>query len=67
MKKHWVSNAFCYILELLGGQKGEYISSNLKWMIYTILGIFYFINFICSLWSLFIFHLSEMVTEPKEE
>lgn len=28
---------------------------------------FYFINFICSLWSLFIFHLSEMVTEPKEE
>ncbi|ACJ79544.1 hypothetical protein B4078_2998 [Bacillus cereus] len=40
MKKHWVSNAFCYILELLGGQKGEYMSSNLKWMIYTILGIF---------------------------
>ena len=27
---------------------------------------FYFINFICSLWSLFIFHLSEMVTEQRK-
>ena len=25
------------------------------------------IHFICGLWSLFIFHLSKMATEPKEE
>ncbi len=28
---------------------------------------FYFINFICGLWRIFILYLSEMVTEPKEE
>jgi len=26
---------------------------------------FYFTNYICGLWNLFIFHLSEMVTKPK--
>ncbi len=42
------------------------MSSNLKWMIYTILGIFILLILFVALWSLFIFHLSEMVTEPKE-
>ncbi len=27
----------------------------------------YFTNFICDLWSVFIFHLSEVVTKPKEK
>lgn len=67
MKKHWVSNAFCYILELLGGQKGGVYEFKLKMDDIHDTRYFYFINFICSFWSLFIFHLSEMVTEPKEE
>ena len=64
MKKNWVSNAFCYILELLGGEVYEF---KLKMDDIHDTRYFYFINFICGLWSLFIFHLSEMVTEPKEE
>jgi len=28
---------------------------------------FYFTNFICGVWDLFVFHLSEMVTKPKEK
>lgn len=32
----------CFLLYngIIWGQKGEYMSSNLKWMIYTVLGIF---------------------------
>lgn len=30
---------FCYILELLGGERREYMSSNVKWTIYTVLSI----------------------------
>ena len=57
---------FCYILELLEARRGVY-EFKLKMDDIHDTRYFYFINFICSLWSLFIFHLSEMVTEPKEE
>ena len=65
MKKHWVSNAFV-----------------IYWNYHSVGGVYEFkfkmdhiystqhfdsIHFICGLWSLFIFHLSKMATEPKEE
>lgn len=30
---------FCYIMELLWNEKGDYMSSNVKWIIYTGLSI----------------------------
>lgn len=30
---------FCYIPELLEGERGDYMSSNLKWIVYTVLSI----------------------------
>lgn len=66
MKKHWVSNAFCYILELSQCGRGVY---EFKFKMDHIYSTQHFdsIHFICDLWSLFIFHLSKMVTEPKKE
>lgn len=57
---------FCYIMELLEGEEGVY---KFKCKMDYIYGTrhFYSIYFICGLWSLFIFHLSEMVTKPKEK
>ena len=57
----------CFLLytEFLGVRRGVY-EFKLKMDDIHDTRYFYFINFICSLWSLFIFHLSEMVTEQRK-
>lgn len=57
---------FCYIMELLG-VRGEVYEFKCKMDYIHDTQHFYFTHFICGLWSLFIFHLSEMVTKPKEK
>ncbi len=57
---------FCYIMELLEGEEGVYeFKCKMDYIHDT--QHFYFSNFICGLWSLFIFYLSEIVTKPKEK
>ena len=38
-EKHWVSNAFLLYTGIIRGERRGYMSSNVKWIIYTVLSV----------------------------